>query len=108
MFDPKLPSHYRPINFSNVLYNIIAKVLSNRLKQVMIEIISLIQLAFLIGRLISDNILITHELLYHMRHHKTRDKHMAIKIDLSKAYDRVELKKLDYLIHLMGKLGFST
>lgn len=52
------------IGLYNVLYKIIAKVLANRLKPRMDSIISKEQNAFVKNRLISDNILISHEMIY--------------------------------------------
>lgn len=57
----------RPISLCNVVYKTISKVLSNRLKLILNEIISEFQSAFITGRLIFDNFLLTHELSYFIR-----------------------------------------
>lgn len=62
------------------------------------------QSAFVLGRLIIDNILVAFETLHHMQHQR-RGKcgSMALKLDMSKAYDRVEWK---YLKCVMERMGF--
>ena len=62
-------SEFRPISLSNVLYRIFAKVLTNRLQDVLPQIISKHQNAFMFERLISDNILVAFETLHYMRNH---------------------------------------
>lgn len=74
-----------------MLYKILVKVLANRLKVILLGIISFSQYAFVSGRMITNNVIITFDLIYHIKR-KTRVKKgkVALKIDISKAYDRVD------------------
>jgi hypothetical protein len=93
---PKVPNpeklkDLRPISLCNVIYKIASKVLSNILKLILFEIISPNQSAFVPGRLITDNVLIAYELTHFVQQKKTSlDYFAALKLDMSKAYDRVE------------------
>ena len=96
----------RPIALCNVILKIITKVLANRLKSVLPRVISETQSAFLKGRLITDNVLLAFELLHTMKRNTRKKKgEVAMKIDISKAYDRMDW---NYLRLIMLKLGFST
>ena len=89
----------------NVVYKLVSKVISNRLKLVLPEIISDNQSAFVPGRLITDNVLIAYELSHFLLGKKKgKEGFAAVKVDMSKAYDRVER---DFLEALMVKLGFA-
>lgn len=95
---------YRPIALCSVYYKIISKVLSKRLQPVLKELISENQSAFVQGRAISDNVLITHEVLHYLKNSKaTKRCSMAVKTDMSKAYDRLEW---DFIKAVLERLGF--
>ena len=96
-------NEFRPISLCNVLYKIFSKVLANRLKKILPSIITEHQLAFTKDRLISDNILMAFETLHCMkRHNSGTDGYMALKLDISKAYDRVEYVFFEDLTRKMG------
>jgi exonuclease III len=95
----------RPISLCNVLYKVISKVISNRLKIILPDIISPNQSAFVPGRIISDNILLAYELTHYLQRRSTGAVgYAALKLDISKAYDRVEWK---FLHDMMIKMGFD-
>ncbi|KAK3195456.1 hypothetical protein Dsin_026766 [Dipteronia sinensis] len=84
-------SHFRPISLCNVLYNIIAKAIANRLRLVLGDVISKTHRAFIPGRLITDNAIVGFECMHALkRKKKGKTGAMALKLDMSKAYNRVE------------------
>ncbi|CAL1378422.1 unnamed protein product [Linum trigynum] len=94
----------RPIGLCQVLYKIIAKILASRLSSVLPQIISPFQNGFVKGRCISDNILIGQEVMQFLKTKvRGQDKWMALKLDMEKAYDRVEW---EFLFQVMKSIGF--
>lgn len=103
--NPEKAGDYCPINLYNVSYKIIAKMLANRLKAILKEIIAPYQCAFVPNRLITDNIIIGYECLHKIRYRrKGKQSYMTLKLDISKAYDRIEW---NFLKAVMLKLGFD-
>ncbi|GJT08544.1 putative RNA-directed DNA polymerase [Tanacetum coccineum] len=93
---------FRPISCYNVLFKCISKIISNRVKGSLADLVSLNQSAFVPGRRISDNILLTQELMhnYHLDRGPPR---CAFKVDIQKAYDTVDWGFLKSI--LTGKRG---
>ncbi|KAJ0017174.1 hypothetical protein Pint_11951 [Pistacia integerrima] len=98
-------SEFRPISLCNVLYKILAKVLANRLQKILPQIISPSQSAFIPDRLITDNAIVAFEVMHTMNTSlKGKDGYMVLKLDMSKAYDRLEWS---FLQAVMLKMGFN-
>ncbi|XP_016700140.1 uncharacterized protein [Gossypium hirsutum] len=84
-------SSCHPISLCSVLYKVISKVLANRLRIVLEDCIDEAQGAFVPRRLISDNVLVAYELMHTLKKKRLGKKgSFALKLDMSKAYDRVE------------------
>lgn len=83
-------SHFRPISLCNTIYKIVTKILVNRLKHLMPTLVSPSQIAFISGRRGTDNVIIAQELVYTIEWKKGKEGFMIIKVDIEKAYDRLE------------------
>ncbi|KAA3481221.1 reverse transcriptase [Gossypium australe] len=97
--------NFRPISLCTILYKLVAKTIANRMQDFIGQCIDSAQSAFVPGRLILDNVLIAYEILHTLRQkHSGKKGFMAVKLDMSKAYDRVEWS---YLKEVMLKMGFD-
>lgn len=102
--NPQKITDFRLISLCNVIYKIISKVLANRLKKFVAVVIDEAQSAFVPRRLITDNVLVAFETMHSIdQRKKGKEALMAIKLDISQAYSRVEWV---YLKAMMKKMGF--
>lgn len=103
---PEFITDMRPIALANVIYKVAAKTIANRLILVLPSIIDVSQSAFIEGRLITYNILIATEVNHFLKRKRQGNTGVvALKVDMSKAYDCMEW---DFLKGMMIKLSFST
>lgn len=86
--NPTTIKDYMPINLANVAYKNISKILAERLKPWLNDIITENQSAFITERLIMDNVLIAYELMHFLHAKNSSNKFMALKLDIAKAFDR--------------------
>lgn len=82
-------NRFRPISCCSVVYKIVTKILANRFKKYLPEIIEPNQSAFVGGRSISDNILLAQEIVQGYNR-KSISPRCALKVDLQKAFDSLD------------------
>lgn len=103
--NPERPMHFRPIGLCNVSYKIISKAMTNRLKEVMKELVGPFQSSFVPNRQITDNIIVYQEVLNNMRRKRNGKGLMVVKIDLEKAYDRLSW---DFIKDTLKEVGMDS
>ncbi|GJX44734.1 putative RNA-directed DNA polymerase, eukaryota, reverse transcriptase zinc-binding domain protein [Tanacetum coccineum] len=101
--DPIDIKDFRPISLLGCQYKVIAKVLANRLQQVVHSVISDVQTAYLQGRQIIDGPLIVNEVISWAT--KNKERLFILKVDFEKAFDSLDWNFLD---HTMEQMGFSS
>lgn len=99
---PSTLRDYCPISLHNVIYKLVTKVLVNRLRPMPVDIVSPLYSSFIPGRGTVDNAIIPQEFIHHMHKSKRRKGEIIYKLDLEKAYDRVDWYFLRETLVLFG------
>lgn len=99
VIDPNKVEEYRPISLCTVIYKTISKTVANRLKTYLFSLILQEQSAFMLGRHIVDNFLIMFETMHKIKSVKKGcSSWMALKLDMSKAYNSIEWSFLEAIM----------
>ena len=100
--DPETVSQYRPISLCNTIYKVVSKIIVLRLLPLLPSLISPMQTAFLERRRGTNNVIIAQELIYSLRKRKGTTGYMVMKVDLEKAYDRLEWSSIKMVLEHFG------
>jgi hypothetical protein len=96
------PKQFRPIALCNAIYKLLTKVIARRLKPILPTIISPEQSGYVEGRQILDSVILAHEVIHSLQ--KTKTPGMLLKLDLSKAFDKVSW---EYMRAMLLAFGFD-
>lgn len=99
---PETIAQFRPICLSNVVIKIVSKVIANRLKPLMSDLVGPEQASFIPDRQSTDNIIIAQEAIHSLRKLKGKTGALIAKIDLEKAYDRIDWYFLEQVLISVG------
>ncbi|XP_042944792.1 uncharacterized protein LOC122278673 [Carya illinoinensis] len=94
---------FRPISLCSVVYKIMTKIMASRLAPILDKIISKEQVVFIPGQSIFDNMALAQELVQGLSRN-VRGGNVMLKLDMAKAYDRVNWK---FLLEVLRRLGFK-
>ncbi|KAL0283413.1 UNVERIFIED_CONTAM: Retrovirus-related Pol polyprotein from type-2 retrotransposable element R2DM [Sesamum radiatum] len=99
---PSTWKDFRPISLCNVTGKILSKIVNNQMACLLPKIISPSQSGFVQGRMIWDSILLAQELSHCLGKNGSHS-NTIFKLDMEKAYDRVDWT---FLYHMLSRVGF--
>lgn len=101
--NPVSVHYFRSICSCNVIYKILNKVLVNRIRPFLSDLMSPLQCNFILGRAATDNIVIAQEIMHIIRKSKRKVCNLVVKLDLAKAYYRADWS---FLKQTLSNFGF--
>jgi hypothetical protein len=115
---PEFVNQFLPISLCNTIYKVVSKVIVERLKEFGLLIVSPFQTGFVPGRNIHENIVVALEMIHSMAKIMGKKGYFVIKVDLSKAYDKlkwgfiwrvlIEMRMPDNVINLIMHMVTSV
>ena len=102
--NPTSLNSFRPISLCTIMYKTITKIITNRLKTFLLNLVGPHQTSFVPGRHITENIIIAQEVIHSMRRKTGKRGFMAIKVDLEKTYDRLSWEFIEETLAFVGLL----
>lgn len=100
--NPTKVTEFRPISVCNVIYKLISKILATRIKPFITGLISENQCAFVPGREISVNVILLRGVIHSFKSSDYKNRDFTLKLDLSKAFDRMNWGYLQSILPLYG------
>lgn len=102
--NPLRINNFRPISLVNINYKMITKILVQRIRPQLEKLISPNQNSFIPNRGSDINFIVASEILHSMNKKKGKIGLLALKLDLEKAYDRLEWT---FIEHCLKNMNFS-
>ena len=102
---PETLGNYRPISLCNMVYKVVTKIIMARLRPFLDKFISPLQTTFVPGRKGIVNVIIAQETIHSLGKKKGKTRYMALKIDLEKAYDKLEW---GFIRNMLARINLPT